>query len=236
MSLSCPSHTSLTETELSMKFGNGTTQIGLLPETMPSSLEREQNGMLKSATVTEIVNNLKRIGIIPTATPTNTDEYKNKQAKLVNDIKSEYCFYYARYKYSLEKLLNFIRQGYNSNMPVVDSTIQTSIQKYLASTQELNQKLNDLIQITNGIISQLTSSTAESDIINFEKELKEQQDKLINQSKVIKSTEAAAKLNKEMVKYTEEKAKYTDNLLNMYTVLNIFALGMLLYIYKSAND
>ena len=38
-----------------------------------------------------------------------------------------------------------------------------------------------------------------------------------------------------MVKYTEEKARYTDNLLKMYSVLNIVALGLLVYVYKSAG-
>jgi hypothetical protein len=234
MSLLCPSQTSLTDSELSLSFGNGTTQIGLLPETMPDISDREGNGMLKTAKVNEILDGLKRSGIIPTPTPTNAKEFMDKQAKVITNIKAEYCFYYARYKYSLEKLLGFIRQGYNANT----ESIQSSIQKYLKSTQELNQKLNDLIQIINGITAHMTntSKALASEIEQFDKEMKEQQEKLINQSKIIKSSEAATKLNKEMVKYTEQKAKYTDNLLNMYTVLNIFALGMLLYIYKSANE
>ena len=38
-----------------------------------------------------------------------------------------------------------------------------------------------------------------------------------------------------MVKYSEEKARHTDNLLKLYSFLNVVALGLLVYIYKAAN-
>ena len=57
--------------------------------------------------------------------------------------------------------------------------------------------------------------------------------KLAQQNKIISSSDAVTKLNKEMVKYTEEKNRYTENLLKTYSVLNIVALGLLIYIYKS---
>ena len=44
------------------------------------------------------------------------------------------------------------------------------------------------------------------------------------------------KIYKEMVSYTEEKAQYTDNLLKVYSFLNIIAVGLLLYIYKAADE
>jgi hypothetical protein len=39
-----------------------------------------------------------------------------------------------------------------------------------------------------------------------------------------------------MVKYSEEKARYSDNLLKMYSFLNVVALGLLIYVYKAAGD
>ena len=50
------------------------------------------------------------------------------------------------------------------------------------------------------------------------------------------SNDAVTKIQKEMVRYTEEKGRRTDNLLNMYSFLNIFALGMLIYVYKAAGN
>ena len=36
-----------------------------------------------------------------------------------------------------------------------------------------------------------------------------------------------------MVKYSQEKVRATDNLLSLYSALNVVAIGMLIYIYKS---
>jgi len=102
----------------------------------------------------------------------------------------------------------------------------------------LNKKMNDLIQIINGVNEELllSNTNMKNGIKTFDKEIKQMHTKLISQNKIISSSEAVAKLNKEMVKYTEEKRRYTDNLLNMYSVLNIVALSLLVYVYKSAGE
>jgi hypothetical protein len=83
----------------------------------------------------------------------------------------------------------------------------------------------------------LSSSTnLEAEIRAFNKQISEQQQKLQAQNKIISSGEAATKLNKQMVRFTEEKARYSDNLLKLYSFLNIVALGLLVYVYKSAAD
>jgi hypothetical protein len=38
-----------------------------------------------------------------------------------------------------------------------------------------------------------------------------------------------------MVKYSEEKARYTDNLLKLYSFLNVVALGLLVYVYRASE-
>jgi len=115
---------------------------------------------------------------------------------------------------------------------------QAAIQKYLGLTQQLNQRLNDLTQITNAITEDMLSSATdiEADIKAFDKRIKEQKDKLDAQNKIISSGQAVTKLNKQMVRFTEEKARYSDNLLKLYSFLNIVALGLLVYVYKSARD
>ena len=74
------------------------------------------------------------------------------------------------------------------------------------------------------------------DISDFNDTIQQQQQKLESQNALISSTEASAKIKKQMVKYTEEKARRTDNLLKLYSVLNIVALGLLVYIYKAADE
>ena len=92
--------------------------------------------------------------------------------------------------------------------------------------------MNDLIQIVNEITIQLK----QTDVVgNLNTVMKESQSKLMEQNKILSSTDVVTKLNKEMVKYTEEKGRYTDNLLKVYSVLNIVVLGLLVYVYKSAG-
>lgn len=235
MSATCPSNTALTDNELNQTFSGGEgSRPGLLPLSQPSDSDRESNGMLKVTTVRTIVAGLKSSGVIPTPTKTNTEAFFQNQKVLLNNVKAEYCFYYSRYRYSLEKLFNAIRQGYLTNT----AESQAAVQKYLASTQALNRKLNDLTQIINGTTEEMLnmSTVMEREIKQFDNEIKDLQVKLTEQNKVISSSQATTKLNKEMVKYTEEKGRYTDNLLKMYSVLNIVALGLLIYVYKSAGE
>jgi hypothetical protein len=232
MSLSCPAKTAITDSELNQTFGNG-VQTGLLPAAPNGASDREGNGMLKSDAVKAIISNLKSTGIIPTATPSNADVYVKKQSDLMKNIQAEYCFYDSRYKYALQKLLQNIQQGYQTNT----GDIQATIQKYLTVTQVLNQRLNDLTQIVNGVTDDMlsTATDLEAEIRAFNKQINAQKSKLDAQNKIINSNQAVMKLNKEMVKYTEEKARYSDNLIKLYSFLNIVALGLLVYVYKAAN-
>jgi hypothetical protein len=61
-------------------------------------------------------------------------------------------------------------------------------------------------------------------------------EKMESQGNMIRSNQASTTIQKEMVKYTEEKARYNDNLLKVYSFLNIVALGVLLYVYKAAPN
>ena len=81
-----------------------------------------------------------------------------------------------------------------------------------------------------------SSDTLQDEIAAFNTRLKSQRDKLQEQNTIIQSNEASMRLKKEMVKYSEEKAQYSNNLLKMYSFLNIVALGLLVYVYKAAGD
>ncbi len=230
--MSCPAKTALTDNELNDTFGNGVVQ-GLLPLNPNGASDRDGNGMLNKNAVQSIISSLKGAGVIPN-TSMKADLLLKKQSELLKNIQDEYCFYESRYKYSLEQLFNAIQQGYMNNT----ADVQTAIQKYLQTTQGLNQRLNDLTQIINGVTEDMLSSTTnlESEIRSFDKQISEQGAKLAEQNKIISSNQAVSELNKQMVKFTEQKAKYSDNLLGLYSFLNIVALGLLVYIYKSARE
>lgn len=225
--------TTITDTELNQIYSNGNIP-GLLPSQMPGASDRDSNKILNKNIVKTIISSLKSSGVIPTLTAGNSDLFMKKQSELLNNIQAEYCFYESRYKYSLEKLFSTIGQSYINNTDDVQNTIKS----YLTSSQELNQKLNDLTQIINGVTEDMLSlnSDLEDKVKAFDKQNKEQQLKLQYQNKVISSNQASTELNKQMVKFTEQKAKYSNNLLGLYSFLNIVALGLLVYVYKSARD
>ena len=229
----CPAQTISTDTELSATYGN-TTVVGVLPAAPNPSAERDDKGKLLPVTINTIVTNLKSRGIIPSPSGAEPNVFIEKQQALIQNLQAEYCFYESRYKYALNKLFNAIASGYLSGT----DTNKASVQTYLGKTKMLNTRLNDLTQIMNGITENMlsTSDTIQNEINQFNQRIKTQKEKLDVQNKIIMNGDTTTNIRKEMVKYTEEKAKYTDNLLNLYSFLNIVALGLLVYVYKAAGN
>jgi predicted oxidoreductase len=127
-----------------------------------------------------------------------------------------------------------IRSGYLNNTDDKKAVVE----RYLDSTKMLNLRLNDLTQIMNAITEYMltTSDNIQDEIVKYNKQIQAQKESLDKQNKIINTGDATTNIRKEMVKYTEEKAKYTDNLLKLYSFLNIVTLGLLVYIYKAADN
>lgn len=228
----CTAKTSLTDSDLNAQYGDN-IKHGLLPSSPYSTSDRSGDGLLLESTLTRVVNSLKSQGVVPDGKKDKPDDFVIKQKAFLASIKEEYCFYDSRYKYALQKLLNSVQQGYQTNV----GDVQQSIQTYLQYTQRLNQKVNDLTQIINAITNDMLNGTSEIDnqIKQFNKNIQEKQGELEKQNKILSSQSAATQLNKEMVKFTEKKNKYTNNLLNLYGFMNIIALGLLVYVYRSSG-
>jgi len=227
----CTTQTSFTQTELTAPYS---ATPALLPSSPNGSSDREANGMLKDSVVANIVQTQQKIGVVPTPTSTNPELYLTQQQAFIDSVKAEYCYYDSRYKYALNQLFTAIASGYPTSTPEIRSTIQN----YLSMTQGFNQRLNDMTQIMNGVVGVMmtTSSDVDNEIRQYNTKIQEKQKQLDEQNRIISSSEASMKIKKEMVKYTEEKAKNTNNLLNMYTFLNIVTVGLLVYVYKAAGD
>ena len=230
---SCPKQTISTDTELSASYDGGSNP-GVLPAAPNGSSDRDDKGKLLQTTISTIITNLKNIGIIPSPSGSPPDVFVQKQQALIQNLQAEYCFYESRYKYALDKLFTAISSGYLSGTP----ENKASVQSYLSKTKMLNIRLNDLTQIMNGITENMlsTSDSIANEIAEFNKRIKMQKEKLDAQNKIINTGEATTNIRKEMVKYNEEKGKYTDNLLNLYSFLNVVALGLLVYVYKAAGN
>lgn len=230
---SCPKQTISTDTELSASYDGGSNP-GVLPAAPNGSSDRDDKGKLLQTTISTIITNLKNIGVIPSPSGSPPDVFVQKQQALIQNLQAEYCFYESRYKYALDKLFTAISSGYLSGTP----ENKASVQSYLSKTKILNIRLNDLTQIMNGITENMlsTSDSIANEIAEFNKRIKMQKEKLDAQNKIINTGEATTNIRKEMVKYNEEKGRYTDNLLNLYSFLNIVALGLLVYVYKAAGN
>ena len=105
----------------------------------------------------------------------------------------------------------------------------------LEKTLALNQKLNDITQIMNAATRlRLSQSQEHNQSINALNEtLMARSKKLNEESQILTSKQDDAVLYKNMVKVTTEKANYTNNMLMIYSFLNIVAIGTLFYVYRS---
>ena len=211
-----------TDTELLASYQNGLLPVELT-ENDDSHSDSKEKRVLTQAYLDTIIKNMKHK--IPT-------QQENSQAVQIflQHIQEEYQFYSVRYHCALNKLFGLLSDESQTSMD--------NEQKALQMTVILNHRLNDLTQIINEITKYMLSSSTKMkmDISKFNDTIQQQQQKLESQNALISSTEASAKIKKQMVKYTEEKTRRTDNLLKLYSVLNIVALGLLVYIYKAADE
>ena len=113
-----------------------------------------------------------------------------------------------------------------------------TVNTFLNKTREINISLNDLTQIVQRISTTIlnASTMLTAEIINLNKGIEENKAKLAKQNEIINSGQAAIIIRKQMVNYSEEKSRYSNNLLNLYSVLNVVVLGLLVYVYKAASD
>lgn len=156
-----------------------------------------------------------------------------KESETFRKIQEEFCFYYFRYKYSLETLFETLVN--TSKKTSLSDADRTTIQNQLTKAKDFNEKLNDLIQIVN-FIAQKRSTEMRSqnqEINQMNQTLQSTFDTLQTHNKLLSSQTSIADLRKRMVEYTEEKNRSALNLLSLYGFLNLVAIGLLFYISRS---
>lgn len=228
----------LTNTEINEPYANETTPAIL--SFVTGSSDRTTDGLLTTAAISDIINRLKRAKIIPTlpvfsGTADNTmavNTYNIDIGAFITKGQVEYNEHAATYRQLLQQLFTSITNGYRTPTSATASTVESQKENVL----RINNKLNDLIQIIKAATDEIKSSSdvMQTQIYDFNEKAKDIKTQLRNQSSLIKSNQTDSKINKEMMKYTEEKGRYTDNLLKMYSFLNVVAFGLLIYIYRAA--
>ena len=233
----------MTDTALQAPYTSTNGSPSLMGSANVASAERTDRGLLTPTATLTAVKALKAQGLIPTP-PTITsnsvsetgpiEAYMKQDQDFVANLKAEYCYYDGRYRYALQQLIKGLQQGYTDS----NTTNQQSIQNYLKLTQGLNRTLNDMTQLVNQITQQRRQETKDqsTSINSLNQELVSRGNQLGAQNDILQKEQGAANLYKEMVKFTREKANYTNNMLALYSFLNITALGLLVYIYRSAGE
>jgi len=198
-----------------------------------------ETGLLLNERLNQVVSNLQDKGVIPKAPAmtgaknqaTVIEKFMELEAEFIEGVKKEYCFYNSRYRFSLNDLIKTLSDGYAAQTKPDPNLVKIKLERTLA----LNQKLNDITQIMNAATRlRLTQSQEHNQSINALNEtLMARSKKLSEESQVLTSKQSDAVLYKNMVKVTTEKANYTNNMLMIYSFLNIVAIGSLFYVYRS---
>ena len=215
---------------------------------LPSSaVTRNQDGSIADASLNSHVQSLSSAGIIPVRPDINKlqggepandasaplAKYVQHENAFLNNVKSEYCFYESRYRYALNSLLDSVAQA---SLPASNNQpSQSQFEVYLPITKTLNQKLNDLTQVVNAVANlRYSLSRQDNQSINdINQTLSKRAADLKAQAAILESDGAAADLRKRMVEYTKEKNSATNNLLTLYAVLNIVAIGVLVTLART---
>ena len=208
-----------------------------------STSNRTAQGTLLPAAADTFIS---RLGIcVPTSTfifdSSNVIQCDASHNIFITNVQTEYTYYYRLYMFALNRLVTTLDGGTLTGWSAIDTTTtarQNAQAGYMCATTVLNTHVNDIITIIDRIATNWRSNSIGSLttlISTFESgtgSLQDQSTKLVQQRKLLASGDTML-LMKEMEQYSRQKAKYHNNMLMVYSFLNITALGLLFYIYRS---
>jgi hypothetical protein len=213
----------------------------LLPSPLPSL---DKNGFVDSGVLDQVVQSLQSSGRLPkppalqntssipfdspdSSDPLNT--YTKKESQLQDAIKAEYCYYEMTYFSALDAFLQSLASSSLNQQP------GQNVQGNLVLAQQTNQRLTVFTQLVNAIAKRRYSESQnmQSQINNLNDGFQKRGVALAEQAKILNKESASADVHKRMVTYTIEKNKANNNLLTLYSLLNISAIAMLIYISRS---
>ena len=160
-----------------------------------------------------------------------TKLYANKAATLREEIKKEYCWYYNRYSWAMQKIL--------TNVASTDGAVDEVIKN---GATELNKKLNVILLIMKGLVNSRLSvlrdyyGDGERASINaLNTQLDKARTNLLTHSNKLRNNDLSSDVQTAMIEYSLEKNSSSRNLLAIYGFMNIIAAGLLFYIYTKSK-
>lgn len=200
-----------------------------------------ENGVINSGALSthikSLLNKTKAIApgnVVQLKEMNPAEEFAAKSAALRKTIQTEYCYYYVRYTYILQTILM-------TAAVAPANKLGADYEAKKKHTEELNSKLNQILQIIQGVVnSRLTSlkdyygqNTGVNQVNTY---LDTVRTDLIEHAKLLKNQALEKELKGAMVDYTIEKNSSSRNLLAIYGFMNIVAAGLIFYLYRSAKS
>ena len=151
-----------------------------------------------------------------------------------DNVKSEYCWYQARYFTAVQKFLNLMTNPSTQNDVAVINTARDLALK-------LNLKTNTMIVLMYGLakmrytdVQSMGGADGQGGSINvLNMDLKNVSDQLRKQAMILQENSTKVDIHKRMVEFTTEKNLANQNLLALYFVLNVVAITSLFIIARS---
>jgi hypothetical protein len=210
------------------KGGIATTNLTPDPNTnrIPTAQLQTYVAQLMSKGV--IPNHKPKPGSPASAMATDMDALVEDDTAFFTAVRDEYCYYEARYAFALKRFLTLSTS--------LDNTQNDAAKQMLNISTMLNQKLNNLLEVISYVTEyRVGLINSNKDNINSSNTgINKTLGDLKKQYGMLSSDNAIIETQKEMVRYTKEKNDNVLNQLQLFIVLNAFAIGTVFAIYRAA--
>lgn len=175
-----------------------------------------------------------------TLDPDNMDPastFKEKSAIVRSNIEKEYCFYHKRYMFILREVLTSA-----SSPTALTGTAAADYALQKTNAGIINSKLNQILQVMQELIKVRNTSlnnyysSSAGGVNQLNTDLDAMRTTLNTHSTQLQSKSLETDVQSAMIDYTIEKNSSSRNLLAVYGFMNIVAIGMLFYLYRSAKE
>jgi len=193
---------------------------------------RDANNILTTTGINSIINQLNICSSSTSFNRNQVDTCVANDTIFITNIKNEYDYNYELYKFAINKLTDALI----TKNPTGWSTQQKCVNAYKAAAIKLNQNCNDITQIVEAVSVARKGKipTLTQQLNQLDQSLQGQAQTLLKQQEILSSSgQDNMILMKEMETYSRQKASYHNNMLMFYSFLNITALGLLFYVYRS---
>jgi hypothetical protein len=221
----CPeSNQEFTESDLLQVFPYGiatnTIAVDIKTKTMSKSALNDHINQLKAAGYIPETQINPRTGLV------DMDKKTASDTKFHNDVQSEYCYYESRYLYAMKKFLEYATSLNKDDVK--------KAKRMLAVSQDLNLKVNSILEITNILGNNRTESCniLKNKITGTNDAITTTSRQVKNHYSLLSRDNAVVETQKQMIIYTKEKNDAIMNQISLFTILNAFAIGAIFAIVR----